>query len=116
MSHSVARGPGMTVRGFADPRFEAVRDEFSRNFAERGEVGASLCVTIDGDTVVDLWGGVADPDTGAPWVEDTIGIVWSSTKGAMALCAHLLAARGAIELDAPVARYWPEFAKGGKDA
>jgi CubicO group peptidase (beta-lactamase class C family) len=105
----------MTVRGFADPRFEAVRDQFERNFAERGEVGASVCVTLDGDTVVDLWGGLADPDVRAPWQEDTIGVVWSSTKGAMALCAHLLAARGAIDLDAPVARYWPEFAKGGKD-
>jgi CubicO group peptidase (beta-lactamase class C family) len=100
----------------ASPRFAAVREEFERNFAERGEVGASVCVTVDGETVVDLWGGVADQATGAPWQADTITVVWSCTKGATALCAHMLAARGAIDLDAPVARYWPEFAKGGKDA
>jgi len=105
----------MAVQGTADPRFAAVREEFGRNFAERGEVGASVCATIDGGTVVDLWGGTADPETGAPWGEDTIGIVWSCTKGATSLCAHVLAARGAIDLDAPVARYWPEFAKAGKE-
>jgi len=105
----------MAVEGTADPRFAAVREEFERNFAERGEVGASVCVTVDGEVAVDLWGGVADPETQARWTEDTIAVIWSSTKGATALCAHLLAARGAIDLDAPVARYWPEFAKGGKD-
>ncbi|HEX8863488.1 MAG TPA: serine hydrolase domain-containing protein, partial [Actinomycetes bacterium] len=106
----------MAVQGTADPRFAEVREEFERNFAERGEVGASVCVTLDGEVVADLWGGVADPETQAPWTEDTIAVVWSSTKGATALCAHLLAARGAIDLDAPVARYWPEFAKNGKEA
>jgi CubicO group peptidase (beta-lactamase class C family) len=106
----------MTAQGTAAPRFATVREEFERNFAERGEVGASVCVTVDGETVVDLWGGVADPETQAPWNRDTIVLVWSCTKGATALCAHILAARGVIDLDAPVARYWPEFAKGGKDA
>jgi len=106
----------MTVNGTTDPRFAAVREEFERNFAERGEVGASVCVTLGGDPVVDLWGGVADPETGAAWNEDTISVVWSSTKGAVALCAHVLAARGQLDLDAPAARAWPEFAKGGKDA
>src|SRR6266704_3604077 len=105
----------MTVQGTADPRFAAVREEFDRNFAERDEVGASVCVTVDGKTVVDLWGGIANPGTKAPWNEDTVAVVWSCTKGATALCAHMLAARGVIDLDAPVARYWPEFAKGGKD-
>ncbi len=105
----------MTVQGTADPRFATVRAELERNFAERGEVGASVCVTIDGQTVVDLWGGVADPETNAPWTKDTISLVWSCTKGATALCAHILAARGSLDLDAPAARYWPEFAKGGKD-
>jgi CubicO group peptidase (beta-lactamase class C family) len=106
----------MTAPGTADPRFAAVQEEFERNFAERGEVGASVCVTVDGETVVDLWGGTADPGTQAPWNKDTIVVVWSCTKGATALCAHMLAARGLVELDAPVARYWPEFAVGGKDA
>jgi CubicO group peptidase (beta-lactamase class C family) len=106
----------MTAQGTAAPRFAAVQEEFERNFTARGEVGASVCVTVDGATVVDLWGGVADPETQAPWNEDTLVLVWSCTKGATALCAHILAARGVIDLDAPVARYWPEFAKGGKDA
>jgi CubicO group peptidase (beta-lactamase class C family) len=104
----------MTVQGFCDRRFHAVRDEFERNFAERGEVGASVCVTLDGEPVVDLWGGVADRHTGRPWERDTIGLVWSCTKGATALCAHVLAARGQLDLDAPIARYWPEFAQAGK--
>jgi CubicO group peptidase (beta-lactamase class C family) len=105
----------MTAQGTADPRFSAVRDAFERNFTERGEVGASVCVTVDGEVVVDLWGGIANPETREPWDEDTVAVVWSCTKGATALCAHMLAARGVIDLDAPVARYWPEFAKGGKD-
>jgi CubicO group peptidase (beta-lactamase class C family) len=105
----------MAAQGTAAPRFASVAEEFERNFSDRGEVGASVCVTVDGEPVVDLWGGIADPETGAPWNEDTLVLVWSCTKGATALCAHILAARGVIDLDAPVARYWPEFAKGGKD-
>ena len=105
----------MAVQGSCDNRFAGVRDEFERNFAERGEVGASVCVTVDGETVVDLWGGVADRDAGTPWDEDTVCVVWSSTKGAVALCAHILVARGELDLEAPVASYWPEFGKNGKD-
>lgn len=104
------------VAGFCDPRFEHVADEFVRNFQERGEVGASVCVTVEGKTVVDLWGGSADPTGDVPWNEDTLCMVWSSTKGATALCAHILASRGELDLDAPVARYWPEFAQAGKEA
>ncbi|HKT03898.1 MAG TPA: serine hydrolase domain-containing protein [Rugosimonospora sp.] len=106
----------MAIDGTCDPRFARVRDEFERNFAERGEVGASVCVTVDGQTVVDLWGGVADPGTGRAWDTDTIGHVWSATKGATALCAHLLAYRGLLDFDAPVTAYWPEFGKNGKEA
>jgi CubicO group peptidase (beta-lactamase class C family) len=105
----------MTVQGECDPRFRAVWEEFERNFAERGEVGASVCVTVDSRTVVDLWGGVADRRTGRRWERDTIGVVWSCTKGAVALCAHVLISRGLLDLDAPVARYWPEFAQAGKE-
>ena len=83
------------VQGHCAPEFEPVREEFARNFAERGEIGASVCITLDGETVVDLWGGTADPETGAPWNEDTIAVVASSTKGATNLCAHVLASRGA---------------------
>src|SRR5262249_5046498 len=82
----------------------------------RGEVGASVCVIHDGQVVVDLWGGLADRRAGTPWQRDTIGVVFSCTKGAVALSAHLLAARGELDLDAPVARYWPEFAQADKAA
>jgi len=98
-----------------DSRFERVREEFERNFAERGEVGASVCVTVDGETVVDLWGGVADPADERAWERDTIGVVWSCTKGATALCAHMLVARGQLGLDELVSASWPEFAKNGKE-
>lgn len=103
------------IQGECTERFAEVRLELQRSFAERGEVGASVCVTVDGETVVDLWGGVADPATGRPWERDTVGVVWSCTKGATALCAHVLASRGRLDLDAPVAELWPEFAKGGKE-
>ena len=104
------------IEGTCDPRYRALADEFERNFREREEVGASVCVTLDGETVVDLWGGLADPAAGTPWTADTIGIVFSCTKGAVAICAHVLAARGKLELDAPVAEYWPEFATAGKES
>jgi CubicO group peptidase (beta-lactamase class C family) len=106
----------MTIHGDCDPRFRPVRDEFERNFAERGEVGASVCVMADGRPVVDLWGGVADRRTGRPWDRDTLVVVWSCTKGAVATCAHVLVDRGLLDLDAPVAHYWPEFAQAGKEA
>jgi CubicO group peptidase (beta-lactamase class C family) len=106
----------MAIEGTCDPRYAEVHDEFERNVAERGEIGASVCVTVDGETVVDLWGGTADPTTGRPWERDTIGHVWSATKGATALCAHLLAARGQLDINAPVTAYWPEFGKSGKEA
>jgi CubicO group peptidase (beta-lactamase class C family) len=106
----------MTVQGDCHPHFAAVRDEFERNFHDRGEVGAAVCVTHNGDTVVDLWGGFADRQRTRPWQADTLTLVWSCTKGAVALCAHILVSRGLLDLDAPVARYWPEFARHGKDA
>lgn len=99
--------------GSCDTRFSQVREEFERNFAERGELGASVCVMVDGEVVVDLWGGCAD-EAGAPWSSDTIVPVYSCTKGATALCAHVLADRGQLDFDAPVATYWPEFAQNGK--
>jgi CubicO group peptidase (beta-lactamase class C family) len=102
------------VAGFCDPRFERVADEFVKNFQERGEVGASVSITIEGERVVDLWGGSANPISNQPWAEDTLCMGWSSTKGATALCAHILISRGQLDLEAPVARYWPEFAQAGK--
>lgn len=103
------------VEGSCESRFEEVRREFERNFAERGEVGASVTVTVDGKTVVDLWGGQADPERGRPWHKDTTVVVWSSTKGATSLCAHILIERGELDLNAPVSKYWPEFGGNGKE-
>ena len=105
----------MAINGSSTEQFSEVRREFERNFSERHEVGASVCVTLDGETVVDLWGGTADPARGRAWERDTIGLIWSSTKGATSLVAWMLVARGELDLDAPVAEYWPEFAKNGKE-
>jgi CubicO group peptidase (beta-lactamase class C family) len=101
--------------GTCKPGFERVAEAFRQNFDGKGEVGASVCLTVGGETVVDLWGGVADQKTGAPWTTDTVSIVFSCTKGATALCAHILASRGKLDLDAPVSELWPEFAKHGKE-
>jgi CubicO group peptidase (beta-lactamase class C family) len=109
-------GGSMRIDGVCDARFRDVREEFERSFAERGEVGASVCMMIEGRTAVDLWGGIADRHTGRPWERDTIGLVWSSTKGATALCAHMLISRGLLDLDRSIASYWPEFAQAGKDS
>ncbi|MGJ5755577.1 CubicO group peptidase (beta-lactamase class C family) [Streptomyces puniciscabiei] len=103
-----------TIDGEVESGFEAVRKAFAENFAERGDIGAAVCVYRDGRPVVDLWGGVADPGTGRPWASDTLQLVYSATKGATAAAAHLLVQRGALDLDAPVAEYWPEFAARGK--
>ena len=105
----------MPVQGACDARLDEVRVEFARNFVERGDVGAALCVRVDGAVVVDLWGGEADPATGRMWTADTPVMVWSATKAATALCAHLLADRGQLTLDDPLIRFWPEFAGDGRD-
>jgi CubicO group peptidase (beta-lactamase class C family) len=103
------------IAGQVEKRFEHVRETFRDNFVQRGELGAAVAVFVDGQPVVDLWGGVADRRTGRPWDNHTLTMVFSSTKGATALCAHILRARGQLDLDAPVARYWPEFAAAGKE-
>jgi CubicO group peptidase (beta-lactamase class C family) len=106
----------MNVGGVVESRFEAVREAFAANFRERGEVGAACCVYVGGRPVVDIWGGVADEKTGREWAEDTPVLVYSTTKGVTAICAHHLAERGGLDLDAPVVRYWPEFGAEGKEA
>lgn len=103
------------IGGKVEPGFEGVADAFERNFAEHGEVGAATSVYVGGRKVVDLWGGVADRDTGTPYTEDTLQLVFSTTKGATAACANLLAQRGDLDLDEPVATYWPEFKAKGKE-
>jgi CubicO group peptidase (beta-lactamase class C family) len=97
-----------------EPGFEGVADAFARNFAEHGEVGAAASVYVGGHKVVDLWGGVADREAGTPYAVDTLQLVFSTTKGATAACANLLAQRGELDVDAPVATYWPEFKAAGK--
>jgi CubicO group peptidase (beta-lactamase class C family) len=105
-----------SVEGRCDPRFEELEREFGRNFAERGELGASVALVIGGETAVDLWGGWCDADRRRPWTRDTMTTVMSCTKGATALCAHMLAVDGELDFDAPVSRYWPEFAAAGKQS
>jgi CubicO group peptidase (beta-lactamase class C family) len=104
------------VHGACDERFAAVRDAFAENFAAGLEVGAAVAVVVDGQTVVDLWAGHADEARTVPWQRDTIVNVYSSTKGVVATCAHRLVDQGLLDLDAPVARYWPEFAQAGKES
>ncbi|MFF8906317.1 serine hydrolase domain-containing protein [Streptomyces olivaceoviridis] len=103
-----------TIDGEVAPGFEPVREAFAANFSQHGDIGAAVCVYQYGRPVVDLWGGIADPETGRPWTRDTLQLVYSATKGATATAAHMLAERGALDLDAPVAKYWPEFAANGK--
>jgi CubicO group peptidase (beta-lactamase class C family) len=102
------------IHGECDPRFEAVRTAFGANFDQGQELGASVAVTLHGEPVVDLWAGDAD-ETGRPWERDTIVNVWSTTKTMSATCLLMLADRGEIDIDAPVAAYWPEFAAHGKE-
>jgi CubicO group peptidase (beta-lactamase class C family) len=104
----------MEIQGDFDTRFSAVRDAFVANFEHHDEVGAAIAVYVGGQPVVDLWGGFADGARTRPWERDTIVNIYSATKGLTATCAHMAVERGLIELDAPVARYWPEFAEAGK--
>ncbi|MGW3989512.1 serine hydrolase domain-containing protein [Streptomyces sp. NPDC004830] len=115
MSGNGRHGDGTRVHGHCEPQFAAVRRAFEENFGTRGELGAAVAVVRGGRTVVDLWGGWADAARTRPWERDTLVNVWSTTKGPVALCAHVLADRGLLDLDAPVAAYWPEFAAAGKD-
>ena len=107
---------GRTISGTCDPQFTGVLAEFRTNFAERKEVGASVCITHHGRTVVDLWGGFAKPDTAEPWTRDTASIVYSCTKAATALCLHMLVEQGLVTYETLVGDVWPEFAVGGKEA
>lgn len=103
------------IEGTTRKGYERIAEVFKSNFDTNGEVGASVCLTVGGETVVDLWGGTADPKTGAAWTKDTVSVVFSCTKGATAICAHVLASRGKLDLDAPVVELWPEFGQKGKD-
>lgn len=102
------------VHGRCDARFEPVRSVLAEQLASGNEMGAGIVVDIDGRTVVDIWGGWCDAGHRSPWVEDTIANVWSITKTVGSLAALMLADRGQLDLYAPVAKYWPEFAENGK--
>lgn len=102
------------VEGFAHPRFAGIAAVLDANLASGADIGASVCMTLEGETVVDLWGGHADPARTRPWQRDTIVNVYSTTKTMTALTALLLADRGELDFGARVAHYWPEFAAAGK--
>lgn len=104
------------IGGFVAPGFEEVRAELARNFAERGEIGAAVAAYWRGEKVVDLWGGRRTPEGDDPWNEDTMIVVMSTTKGLAAMTLAVANARGWLDYDAPIARYWPEFAQNGKSA
>ena len=101
------------ILGACDERFQPLREVFEKSFSQ-GEVGAAVSVTIDGDPVVDLWGGHSDAARRRPWERDTIVNVYSTTKGMTAICANRLIDEGRLDIDRPVADYWPEFAAAGK--
>jgi CubicO group peptidase (beta-lactamase class C family) len=106
-------GAAVRVEGECDERFARVREAFEKSFAA-GEVGAAVAVTIGKRTAIDLWGGHCDGARTRPWTRDTLVNVYSTTKGMTAICANRLAEQGKLDLDAPVADYWPEFAAEGK--
>ena len=103
------------ISGEVASGFEAVREAFERNFTEHGDEGAAFCLYRNGVKVVDLWGGVADVPASRPWTEDTLQLVFSTTKGATAICALRLVERGELDLDTPVTDLWPEFKAEGKE-
>jgi len=117
-SAEIVEGKCMTSRigGSVASGFEEVRYEFERNFAGRGEIGAAVAAYWRGEKVVDLWGGRRSPWSGEPWNEDTMVVVMSTTKGLSAMTLAIANSRGWLDYDAPVARYWPEFAENGKGA
>jgi CubicO group peptidase (beta-lactamase class C family) len=103
------------VSGYVKPGFEAVREAFVENFERRNELGAACCIYYKGEKVVDLWGGIRNEITREPWEEDTMVLVWSTTKGLSALAMALAHSRGLFDYDEPVSKYWPEFAQNGKE-
>src|SRR6516162_10602433 len=104
-----------TVNGFCDRRFKQLEDVLEGNLASGEELGASLAIDIDGELVVDLWGGWRDEAKHQSWERDTIVNVWSTTKTVISLAMLMLVARGDLDVYAPVARYWPDFAAAGKE-
>lgn len=103
------------IYGSVEPEFETVREVFEENFEYRNELGAACCIYYKGKKVVDLWGGIRNETTSEPWEENTMVLVWSTTKGLSALAMALAHSQGLYDFDVPVSRYWPEFAQHGKE-
>lgn len=114
MSAAAADGTP-TLHGGVEPGFGPVADAFADNFRLRRDLGAGCVVFVDGVKVVDLWAGVADRRTGAPWAQDTAGALFSCTKGVVSVCVHLLVQDGVLDLDVPISTYWPQFTGHGKE-
>ena len=106
--------PDVQLHGECAPQFEAVREAFAANWSDHDEVGASLCVSVGGETVVDLWGGHADANRARAWDRDTIANVYSTTKGIAAVAAAMLVDRGVLDVERPVVDIWPQFGQSGK--
>ncbi|MDM7922871.1 MAG: serine hydrolase domain-containing protein [Pyrinomonadaceae bacterium] len=102
------------VNGYVAPGFEPVREAFTENFLKRHELGGGVAAYYKGQQVVHLWGGIRDPNANTPWEEDTMAVVYSTTKGLAAMTLALAHSRGWLDHDAPVSKYWPEFAQTGK--
>jgi CubicO group peptidase (beta-lactamase class C family) len=102
----------LDTQGWVAEGFGPVAEEFRRQLEESPEAGAAFAVSLDGHPIVDLWGGTADSEAARPWREDTLQLIFSGTKGLIAVCMLMLLDRGALDLDAPVAQYWPAFAAG----
>ena len=116
LDRSLSRdGRDYAFSGAYDPRFEAVVEAFVENYRVEDELGSAVAVTLDGRPVVDLWGGWANQHRTRPWERDTLVCMMSVAKGVTAVCFNMLLDRGLVDLDAPVARYWPEFAQNGKE-
>jgi CubicO group peptidase (beta-lactamase class C family) len=116
MSSSAVQIDDGPVSGSIESGFDAVVNAFRNNFSEHGDVGAACAVYYRGRCVVDLWGGLADADSGRPWGRDTIALVFSAAKGPTATCINRLVEQGLLDIDLPVAHYWPEFGCNGKEA
>ncbi len=111
----MSAGGAPAIEGDVEPGYGAVMEAFRQNFAERHDLGAACAIFRDGRPVVDLWAGIADRGNGMPWDRDTSAVIFSCSKGIVAICAYVLVQQGRLDLDAPISCWWPEFSRNGKD-